>query len=110
MAGSKVMMSPLCASSSAWRKVPEPLSAALVTVMVSPCGTEVGVAATEMVVGVAATEMVVGVAATEMVVGDGPKPQPATRTANTTRVVNITHFFFLSVKKFFLLDFPKVFM
>ena len=37
-AGSKVMVSPLCASSNTWRKVPGPASAVLVTTKVFPCG------------------------------------------------------------------------
>lgn len=49
-AGSKVIMSPLCASSNACRRAPEPLSAVLVTIMVFPGagGVSVGAGLTQL--------------------------------------------------------------
>jgi len=48
-AGSNVMVSPFCASSIAWRRVPGPLSAGVVTSRVLPWG--VGVGGTAVAVG-----------------------------------------------------------
>src|SRR3990172_3192839 len=65
MAGSNVIVSPFCASCNAWRSVPGPLSAALVTSRVLPWGAGVGVAGSCIGVGDAS----VRVGATVVAVG-----------------------------------------
>jgi len=72
----KVIVSPLCASNSASRKVPGPLSAALVTTIVFPFGFEVIVAVGTTGVNVDRSRVGVGVCATSVGVGDGFGPQP----------------------------------
>ena len=65
MAGLNVIVSPFCASSIAWRNVPGPLSAGLVTSRVLPWGAGVGVAGSCIGVGDAS----VRVGATVVAVG-----------------------------------------
>jgi hypothetical protein len=93
--GSKVIMSPLRASSNAWLRVPGPLSEVLVTIMVLPCGTGVSVGGTG--VGVDGTD--VGVSATGVSAGGRLGPQPfkarekivATRNSEVALLIVIIH-------------------
>jgi len=90
-AGLKVMVSPICASSKAWRNVPGPLSTGLATTMVLPCGigVDVGIGAG---VGLDATGVRVGgrgvdVGVTGTAEGEALGPQllfiPSARTVAT---------------------------
>src|SRR4030067_705130 len=76
--GSKVIMSPLCASNNAWRKVPEPLSAVLLTIMVSPFGNGVGVDSASVFVNdtvVVVGDIDVGMGISGTAVGEESSPQ-----------------------------------
>ena len=72
--GSKVIVSPGLATNIAWRRVPGPLSATLVTTIVFPfgIGVIVGVGSTSVSVG----GINVGVSATGVAAGDGLGSQP----------------------------------
>src|SRR3990170_979778 len=87
--GSNVIVSPLCASCIAWRKVPGPLSAALVTSRVLPWGVGVGVGGTAVAVGSAS----VGVSVSGAAVGVGPGVQD--ERASTAPIIKENKAFFI---------------
>ncbi len=72
---SKMIVSPFSASSSAWRRVPGRLSAALVTTMVFPFGIGISVGVGVACTGVDGIDDAVS-DTTWVSVGDGLGPQP----------------------------------
>src|SRR3972149_10817243 len=89
MAESNVIVSWDCASCIAWRSVPGPLSAALVTSRVLPWGTGVGVGGTAVAVGSAS----VGVSVSGAAVGVGPGVQD--ERASTAPIIKENKAFFI---------------
>ena len=97
-AGSKVMVSPLCASSNAWRKVPGPLSAVLVTTMVLPWACGAGATSSSTSSGGAGVGVGVGITG----VPAGPVHDITRRSiAIAAGVTSLTNFTFV-------LPFPRV--
>ncbi len=70
-AGSKVIVSPGCAFSNAWRSVPGPLSDGLVTEIVTPSGIGADVVGVGVRVAIAAGESLGGISETPVAVGVG---------------------------------------